>query len=221
MQKLSVNTLWFIFSITINALGNSFLIISNLGSAPWATASENLMYILPLSIGMCMILLNIFSFIMSYLMKVKFTISMIVKSIILTIVFGLLIDLFMFLHTIVYFPENIGIRYLYLFIGLNLMAIALCIYFQSGSIYLPSDYLIKAFAKVMKNYTLGTMVCTAIPLSISLVIIVSRQQIVGLGPGTLLFMFGIGFLIDQYNRWIVIYDGSESERITFLSMFDD
>ncbi|MGO4890523.1 YczE/YyaS/YitT family protein [Anaerobacillus sp. MEB173] len=205
MRSLLVNLLWFVCSITLNALGNSYMIIANLGSAPWAAAGENLASILPFSIGVCIIILNFCSFILSYLMKIKFTLTMIIKSITLTFVFGLFIDLFLYLHHIMYVPENIWIRCLYLLIGLNLMAVAISIYFQSSSVYLPSDYLLKAFGKRLNNYTLGTILCTLIPLSISLVIMIFQHHITGVGIGTMLFMFGIGFFIDQYNRWIVIH----------------
>lgn len=205
MRSLPVNLLWFVCSITLNALGNSFMIIANLGSAPWAAAGQNLASILPFSIGVCFIFLNFCSFILSYLMKIKFTVAMIIKSIALTFVFGILIDLFVYLHHIMYVPENIWIRCLYLLIGLNLMAVAICIYFQSSSVYLPSDYLLKAFGKLMNNYTLGTILCTSIPLSISILIMLFQHYVTGLGIGTMLYMFGIGLLIDHYNRWIVIH----------------
>lgn len=204
MKNIPVNLLWFVCSIMLNALGNSFMIISNLGSSPWAAAGQNLAFILPLSTGTCIIILNFFSFILSYLIKTKFTLAMIIKSMALTFVFGMFIDLFVHLHHIMYVPENLWIRCLYSLIGLNLMAVAVCIYFQSGSIYLPSDYLLKAFGKRMNNYTVGTMICTSIPLSISILIILFQHHITGLGISTFLFMFGIGFLIDLYNRWIVI-----------------
>lgn len=205
MGSLTLNLLWFFCSITLNALANSFMIISNLGSAPWAAAGENLASILPLSVGVCIIFLNFFSFILSNLLKIKFTVLMIIKSVALTFVFGIFIDLFVDLHHIIYVPENIWIRYLYLLIGLNLMAVAICIYFQSSSIYLLSDYLLKAFGELMKNYTLGNILCTLIPLSISILIMLFKHHITGLGIGTMLYMFGIGFLIDHYNRWIVIH----------------
>jgi hypothetical protein len=56
----------------------------------------------------------------------------------------------------------------------------------------------------VNNYTIATILWTAIPLSISLIVIIYRQNVVGIGPGTLLSMFGLGILIDLYNRWIVI-----------------
>lgn len=205
MKSLPVNTLWFVCSIMLNALGNSFMIIANLGSAPWAAAGENLASILPFSIGVCIIFLNFCSFMLSYIMKIKFSFSMFIKSMVLTFVFGMLIDLFVHFHHMMYVPENIWIRCLYILIGLNLMAIAISIYFQSSTVYLPSDYLLKAFGKLMNNYTLGNIICTLIPLSISLPIMIVQQHIMGLGIGTMLYLFGIGIFIDQYNRWIVIH----------------
>ncbi|MFD1361761.1 hypothetical protein [Lentibacillus salinarum] len=189
MRVLSLNSLWFVIAIPLNALGNSFMIISNLGSAPWTSAAENLEYILPFSVGVCLIILYFFAVLFSYFMKMKFTVGMIVKTIALSVIFGVFIDLFLYLHQMIYVPNDLSIRYIYLFIGLNLIAVAICIYFQSSSVYLPSDYLLKAFGKLMNNYTTGTILCTAIPLSISIIIIIYRQSINGIGPGTLLFMF--------------------------------
>ncbi|KAA9031161.1 hypothetical protein F4V44_01650 [Niallia endozanthoxylica] len=213
MRKLPVNTLWFVCSIMLNALGNSFMIIANLGSAPWAAAGENLASILPFSIGVCIIFLNFCSFMLSYLMKIKFTFLMIIKSIVLTFVFGMLIDIFVYIHQIMYVPENIWIRCLYILIGLNLMAVAISIYFQSSTVYLPSDYLLKAFGKLMNNYTLGSIICTFIPLSISLPIIIFQKHVIGLGLGTILYLFGIGIFINQYNRWIVTHKEVPKQNI--------
>lgn len=202
--SINTNSLWFIISITLNALGNSFMVISNLGSAPWTSAAENLVYILPFSIGGCIIIVYSLSFVLSYLVKIKPGAGLIVKSMGLAAVFGVFIDLFLNVHQLVYVPDAMWSRYLYLFIGLNLVAIAVCIYFQSSSVYLPSDYLLKAFGQVFNNYTVASILATAIPISVGTIIIIFRNEVVGIGPGTLLFVFGMGFLIDQYNRWIVI-----------------
>jgi len=157
MRLMSVNSLWFVTSITLNALGNSFMIMSNLGSAPWTTAGENLVFVLPFSIGVCIIILHFFAILLSSFMKIKFSTGMVIKSITLAVASGLFIDLFMYLHQMVYIPSDLGIRYLYLFIGLNLIAVAICIYFQISSIYLPADFLLKAFRKLVSNYTIATI----------------------------------------------------------------
>lgn len=60
MRNRLVNLLWFVCSIMLNALGNSFMIISHLGSSPWTAAGQNLGSILPFSIGVCIIILNFF-----------------------------------------------------------------------------------------------------------------------------------------------------------------
>ncbi len=209
-MRIPLHSFWFLFSVTLNALGNSFMIISHLGSAPWTSAGENLVYVLPFSIGVCIIMLHLFSLLLSYFMKMKITIEVILKSMALAVLFGIFIDLFLYIHQLLYVPEHTISRYIYLFIGLNLIAIAICVYFQASSIYLPTDFLLKAFGKLMNNYTLATIVWTIIPLSIGIIIIVYRQQISGIGPGTFLFMLGIGLMIDQYNRWIVIQQTPEN-----------
>jgi len=204
MSEQTVSNLWFIFSISLNALGNSFMVIAQLGSAPWTSAAENLVTIFPPSIGVWIIILHILSFIISYTMKNKLPVDVMLKSIGLAIAFGLLIDLFLYFHELIFVPDKVTVRYLYLFIGMNFISIAISIYFQSSSIYLPTDFLLKAFGRKFSNFTVGTIIWTAIPLSISLVIVLYRWEVIGIGPGTILFMFINGILIDMYNHWIII-----------------
>ncbi|MCF3943991.1 hypothetical protein [Oceanobacillus alkalisoli] len=180
------------------------MIVANFGSAPWTSAGENLAYILPFSVGVCVIILHMFSFLLSYLMNVRLSLKMIGQSLILAFIFGGFIDLFLYLHQSIYIPGDTFIRGLYLFVGLNFIAIGVSIYFQAGSIYLPTDYLLKAFGKLMKNYTVGNILFTAVPLFISIGIILYRSEMSGIGIGTLFFMFGLGFLMDVYNRLIRI-----------------
>lgn len=71
MRVFNGNLLWFVGSITLNALGNSFMITANLGSAPWTAAGQNLASILPISLGVCIIFMNFCSFVLSYMMKTK------------------------------------------------------------------------------------------------------------------------------------------------------
>jgi uncharacterized membrane protein YczE len=185
------------------------MIVANLGSAPWTSAGQNIGSIMPISIGVSIIALNVVSFILSYLLKIRFTLAMIIKSLTLAFVFGILIDVFVHMHHLIYVPDNIVLRILYLIIGINFVAIAVCIYFQIGSVYLPFDYLLQAFAKLKQSYTVGTIFCMSIPLSISILIIISRHHLTGIGIGTLLFVFGIGYLIDIYNKRIVIHSVQE------------
>ncbi len=132
----------------------------------------------------------------------------------LTFVFGLFIDFFEHIQHMVYIPENFWVRCLYLIVGINLIAAAVCMYFQLGSLYLPFDYLLQAFGRLLKNYTVGTIICMSIPLSLSIVIFILHHHLSGLGLGTILFVFGIGFLIDYYNRLIVIHTVTETESET-------
>ncbi|PKG21909.1 hypothetical protein [Niallia nealsonii] len=212
MRIFNGKLLCFISSITLNALGNSFMITANLGSAPWTAAGQNLASILPISLGVCIIFMNFCSFILSYMMKTKFTLATIIKSMALAFIFGLLLDFFEYIHHMVYIPENIWIRCLYLIIGINLIAVAITIYFQLGSLFLPFDYLLKAFERLTQNYTVGTIFCMSIPLVLSILIFIFQHQLSGLGLGTILFVFGMGFLIDHYNRWIVLHTITEAGK---------
>ncbi|HZH59729.1 MAG TPA: DUF6198 family protein [Metabacillus sp.] len=212
MESLRVS-LWFIFSICLNALGNSLMITANLGSTPWTSAGQNLVTILPLSVGTYIILFNVFSFGVSYLLKVRLNWQTMIKSMLLALVFGFFVDAFVFILNLLFVPENIWIRLLYLLFGLNFIAIALSIYFQLKSVYLPLDYLLQAFAKLKKNYTVGTIICMSIPISISMIIFLVQHHLTGLGIGTILFVFGVGFLIDRYIKMLVINKPSKPSNI--------
>jgi len=181
MRLSFMNSFWFLFDVMLNALGNSFMVISNLGSAPWTSAGESLVHVLPFSIGICIIILHLFSLLLSYLLKVRVTMEVIVKSMALAVIFGVFVDLFLSIHQLIYVPEHMVARYIYVFIGLNLVAIAICIYFQTSTIYLPTDFLLKAFGNLVKSYTLATILWTSIPLSIGIIVSIYRQQIIGIG----------------------------------------
>lgn len=180
------------------------MITANLGNAPWTSAGETLELILPFSVGVCVTLLHFFSFLLSYLMRIKLGIKLVIQSLLLAVFYGLFIDVFLHFHQMIFIPESLFIRFIYLFMGMNLIAIGICIYFQSGKVYLPTDYLLKAFGQRMKNYTFGNILFTAIPITIALAIVLYKQTFVGVGIGTVLYMFITGMLIDQYFRWIII-----------------
>ncbi|WP_121613413.1 hypothetical protein [Mesobacillus foraminis] len=209
MRNFIGNHLCFVGSIALNALGNSFMITANLGSPPWTAAGQNLASILPFSLGVCIIFMNLCSFVLCYMLKTELTLATIIKSMALTFVFGLLIDFFESLHHMVYIPENIWVRCVYLFIGIHLISVAVSVYFQLNSVVLPLDYLLKAFGRLMRNYTIGTIFCMAIPISICILIFAFQHDVIGLGAGTILFVFGVGMLIDLYNRWIAVPRGKE------------
>ena len=53
--------LWFIGSLTINAFGNSMMILADIGSPPWTGAGQNIAAITPISIGISMIFMQLFA----------------------------------------------------------------------------------------------------------------------------------------------------------------
>lgn len=197
MTKQQIN-LWFIGSILLNACGNSFLIIAGLGSSPWTAAGQNLAEVLPLSIGICTILLQIFSLVLALALGSRFSIKVIVQSLALALIFGLLIDLFTNLLQYLFIPQSLALRLLYMLIGMNAIAAAIAIYVQANRILLPFDYLLQSFAKRAGSYTAGTILCLSIPLIISLIFSYVNQRLTAIGLGTLLFILFNGFLIDRY-----------------------
>jgi len=178
------------------------MIVAHLGSAPWAAASQNLAAVIPLSIGLCTIVLQLFALLLTTLMGSRFSMRLILKSLLLAVFFGLLIDVFVSLHHFIYTPDQIWVRGLYTLIGMNGVAAAISIYIQISRVLLPFDYLLQAFARLAKSFSLGTIICLSIPLAICIIFSFVFHQFIGLGIGTLVFILANGFLIDQYNKKI-------------------
>lgn len=180
------------------------MIVAHLGSAPWAAASQNLAAVIPLSIGLCTVVLQLFSLLLTTLMGSRFSVGLIIKSLLLAVFFGLLIDVFVNIHHFIYTPDQIWVRGLYTLIGMNGVAAAISIYIQISRVLLPFDYLLQAFARLAKSFSLGTIICLSIPLTICTIFSFVFHQFIGLGIGTLVFILANGFLIEQYNKKIML-----------------
>ena len=197
--------LWFIGSLTINAFGNSMMILADIGSPPWTGAGQNIAAITPISIGISMIFMQLFALLITYLLGTKFTILTIIKSFMTTFIFSILIDLFVFSYSHLYLPDYWWIRGLYAFIGINCIAAGVSMYIQLGSVLMPADYLLKSLARLAKNYAVGSIFSQLIPIIISIIISLSVHKLMnGLGIGTIVFVLLNGFFIDFYSRHIHI-----------------
>lgn len=203
LKKSSI-ILLFIGSITLNAFGNSCMIVAHIGSATWAAACLGLASISPFSTGVWTIILQVLTFLAVYFMGSRFNLLTITYSLALAFLYGLLLDLFIHLHTFLYIPDSLSLKWIYTLIGMNFISVAVSIYIQLGTVLMPFDYLLQAFAKLTRSFTVGTIFCLMIPLSISIIISIIQQQIIGVGIATVLFVFLNGILIDIYNRFIII-----------------
>ena len=197
--------LWFIGSLTLNAFGNSMMILAHIGSPPWTGAGQNIAAISPISIGISMIVVQLFALFLTYLMGTKFTLLTIIKSFMTTFIFSFLMDLFVHIYSFLYLPDVWWSRGLYAFIGINCIAAGVSLYIQLGSVLMPADYLLKTLIRITRNYALGAIISQLIPIIISIVISISQHQLMnGLGIGTIIFVILNGFFIDFYSRHIHI-----------------
>ncbi len=193
--------LWFISSLTLNAFGNSMMILAHIGSPPWTGAGQNIAAISPISIGISMIIMQLFALFLTYLMGTKLTIFTLVKSFLTTFIFSLLIDLFVYIYSYLYLPDYWWSRGLYAFIGINCIAAGVAMYIQLGSVLMPADYLLKALRRVTGNYAIGAILSQLIPIIISIIISLSQHQLMnGLGMGTIIYVLLNGFFIEFYSR---------------------
>ena len=195
--------LWFICSLTLNAFGNSMMILAHIGSPPWTGAGQNLSALTPFSIGISMIIMQVFALFLTYLMGTKFTLFTIIKSFMTTFIFSLLVDLFVYMLGYLYLPDNWWIRVLYAFIGINGIAAGVSMYIQLGSVLMPADYLLRSLIRLTKNIALGSIISQLIPVMISILFSLSMHQLMnGLGIGTIFFVLLNSFFIDFYSRHI-------------------
>jgi len=197
----------YLVAILINALGNSFMIVATIGSAPWTAASEALSEVTPFSVGISVVVLHSIALLIALLLGSKFRLWTIVESFVLAVVFGLAIDVFIFLHEVLYIPTELMGRISYFLIGLPLISLGLSLYLQIGYILMPPDYLMKSLIVKFKKTSIGATVSLAIPFFLACLLSLVEQKWIGIGFGTLIFLVVNGPLIDWFQRIFPIHQG--------------
>lgn len=207
--------LWFISSLTLNAFGNSMMILSHIGSPPWTGAGQNLAALTPFSIGLSMVIMQTFALFLTYSMGTKFTVLTIIKSFMTTFIFSFLVDLFVYMLGYLHLPDVWWARVLYAFIGINGIAAGVSMYIQLGSVLMPADYLLRSIIRLTKNIALGSLISQLIPVMISIIFSLSMHKLMnGLGIGTIAFVLLNSFFIDFYSRQIHFSKLNQQEQMT-------
>jgi len=195
----------YIVAILINALGNSFMIIATIGSAPWTAASEALSEVSPLSVGGAVVALHTIALLIAIALGKKFGIWTIIESFLLAVLFGLAIDAFILLHEAIYIPTGWLARVCYFVVGTPLISLGLSLYLQIGYILMPPDYLMNTLITRFKKVSLGATVSLAIPFILACLLSLVEHEWIGIGVGTVIFLLINGQLIDWFQRIFPIH----------------
>ncbi len=190
----------YLMAILINALGNSFMIVATVGSAPWTAASEALSEVSPFSVGTSVVVLHTIALLIALSIGSTFRLWTIVESFLLAVVFGLAIDAFMLIHEVFYIPTALIGRVSYFLIGVPLISLGLSLYLQIGYILMPPDYLMKSLIVKFKKTSIGATISLAIPFLLACLLSLFKQEWIGIGVGTLVFLIVNGPLIDWFQR---------------------
>ncbi|VWX33230.1 YczE/YyaS/YitT family protein [Exiguobacterium oxidotolerans] len=190
----------YLFSIIINALGNSFMVTAAIGSAPWTSASEALARISPLTVGLAIVCLHIFALGSALALGSRFSWWTIILSFSLVVLFGAAIDFFLAIHQLLYVPSNLVTRSVYMIIGMPMISLGLALYLQIGFVLMPPDYLMKSLISRFKSTTIGATISLAIPFLIASVLSIVEHELIGIGVGTFVFLLLNGPLIEFFQR---------------------
>lgn len=190
----------YLFSILINALGNSFMVTAAIGSAPWTSASEALARISPLTVGLAIVVLHVFALISALLLGSRFSWWTILLSFSLVVLFGTAIDFFLSIHQLLYTPVALWARILYMVIGMPLISLGLALYLQIGFVLMPPDYLMKSLISRFKSTSIGATVSLAIPFLIASILSLVEHELIGIGVGTFVFLLLNGPLIEFFQK---------------------
>jgi len=190
----------YLFSILINALGNSFMVTASIGSAPWTSASEAVAAISPLTVGLAIIVLHVLALIAALSLGSRFSWWTIVLSFALVVLFGAAIDFFLSIHQLIYTPQGLWMRVVYMLIGMPLISLGLALYLQIGFVLMPPDYLMKSLISRFKSTSLGATISLGIPFLIACFFSLIERELIGIGVGTFIFLLLNGPLIEWFQR---------------------
>jgi len=203
-QKKRKKMFVYLIAILINALGNSFMIVATIGSAPWTAASEALSEVTPFSIGISVVILHTIALLIALSLGSKFRLWTIAESFLLAVLFGLAIDAFIYLHETLYLPISLVERIVYFLIGVPLISLGLSLYLQIGYILMPPDYLMKSLITTFNKTSIGATISLAIPFLLACLLSLFEHEWIGIGFGTVFFLIVNGPLIDRFQRMFPI-----------------
>lgn len=197
-------SLW-IFSVFVNAFGNSLLIKSHIGSGPWIAASMGIAKSSHLQIGVCTIILNFLVYVPIIIISRKFNLLKLIGSFFVAYIFGRFLDMFLNLFKWLE-VENLPLRIVIFLIGDLVLSAGISVYLRLNIAMNPFDQ----FLQTVNEYLLPDMkkanlVYLGVPLILATLFgVYNGFDFTGIGIGTLFMFFFNGVFIKFFHNKLVI-----------------
>ncbi len=197
-------SLW-IFSVFVNAFGNSLLIKSHMGSGPWIAASMGIAESSHLQIGVCTIILNFLIYVPIIIISRKFNLLKLIGSFFVAYIFGRFLDMFLNIFTWLEL-ESYFLRIIIFFIGDLVLSAGISVYLRLNIAMNPFDQFLQTVNEfLIPDMKKANLVYLGVPLIIAVLFgIYNNFNFAGIGLGTFFMFFFNGIFIKFFHKKIVI-----------------
>lgn len=194
----------FIVSLLLNALGNAFMLKGNVGSTPWTAAFGNVSNYFNITPGTASIIISILFFIISKIIGKDFKLFQSIICLIASSSYGLVTDFYL---AIIGREQSafIVVNYLYAFLGVILVAMAVSFAIQANIAYLALDDFLKnlKFYICKGNIALATFASSFIAISMAVVTGLLFGEVENITVLTLLVAVFLGVIVSFFDRIFV------------------
>ena len=207
VKKLTVGQqiFYLTFSVLINALGNAFTVILNLGSALWTAAAVNLIYVIPISLTLVLVMKNVFGIIANICMLREVDLRRIAGNLLFMLPFSYLVGFFTTLLRPVHLTHLPLIAQIILdLFGVVLIGVAISIYQRVNLILHPLDDMmqIMRFKYLRGNAVKAQLAAYTPPIIVIVVLVLLTHQIHAVNIGTIFALLFQGTIVGYADVWI-------------------
>ena len=194
-----------IFSLVLNACGNSLCITSNVGSGIWTAAAVNMHAAFGLDVGLLLFIVGLINALTNQILIRRIDIPRFIGEIIFVLFFSYFVDIFTATFTMIGIPKLPWlIRMLISILGVSTFCVAISIYQRANIFMHPNDDTtnILRFMYLKGNATASQLIDFMPPIVIMGITFGITRQVLAVNIGTIYSFFMNGILIETADRLV-------------------
>ena len=207
---MKTRLLIFVLGIFLMGLGVAIITKVDLGTSPISTIPYVLSYIVPGSFGFWTIMLSVVFITLQMVLLRNVLERTLYFQLLISPILGFAIDIGMWLVQF-YVPKMLALRILFLIIGCFVLATGIYLQIQAKLVMNPGESIVQVLSeKVNKPFsTVKIFFDWALVISASILGLTFLKTPQGIGIGTLISAFLVGYFVKLINNWKM------TERISF------
>jgi uncharacterized protein len=207
---MKTRLLMFVLGIFLMGMGVAIITKVDLGTSPISTIPYVLSYIAPGSFGFWTIMLSVVFITLQMVLLRNFLERTLYLQLLISPILGFAIDIGMWLLQF-YMPKMLVLRILFLIIGCFVLAIGIYLQIQAKLVMNPGESIVQVLSeKVNKPFsTVKIFFDWTLVISASILGLTFLKTPQGIGIGTLIFAFLVGYFVKLISNWKM------TERISF------